>query len=171
MADLSRNEVSMVRSKKCFKCVTVKPITEFYKHPMMGDGHLGKCKDCTKTDVRSHRLLNIEKIRAYDRERAKLPHNVASRRERSKLPHMKALQAALNKEWRQADRRRTKCHNALIRAVRSGFIKKMACVMCGSQKSQAHHPDYDKPLDVMWLCPKCHRKEHDRMKTQILLKT
>ena len=37
----------------------------------MADGHLNKCKDCTKLDVNKHRANNLEKIRAYDRERAK----------------------------------------------------------------------------------------------------
>lgn len=37
--------------KSCFKCNIVKPLGEFYKHKKMGDGHLGKCKTCTKKDV------------------------------------------------------------------------------------------------------------------------
>ena len=36
--------------KKCFKCGVEKPLSEFYIHPKMSDGHLGKCKDCTKKD-------------------------------------------------------------------------------------------------------------------------
>ena len=37
--------------KVCFKCGIEKPLTDYYKHPQMGDGHLGKCKICTKNDT------------------------------------------------------------------------------------------------------------------------
>ena len=48
-----------MKTKVCKKCGIEKPLTEFYKHPSMGDGYLGKCKDCTKDDV--HRLY-MDKI-------------------------------------------------------------------------------------------------------------
>ena len=37
--------------KKCFKCGKIKPLDEFYKHKQMSDGHLNKCKVCTRTDT------------------------------------------------------------------------------------------------------------------------
>ena len=37
--------------KRCFKCGGRFPRSEFYRHPSMGDGLLGKCKGCTKKDA------------------------------------------------------------------------------------------------------------------------
>lgn len=41
----------MNTEKQCFKCLEVKKLTEFYKHNGTEDGHLGKCKSCTKKDT------------------------------------------------------------------------------------------------------------------------
>lgn len=46
--------------------------------------------------------------------------------------------------------------------VKSGKIKKpTACSKCNSEgKIYGHHDDYDKPIEVRWLCNKCHRQWH-----------
>ena len=140
----------MIRSKECFKCKTVKPLEEFYKHDMMADGYVNKCKECNKKDVTDNRNKNIDRIREYDRARSKNPQRIKAAQE-------------VNSAWRKADKRRTKCHNAVTRAVRSGLLERQPCVRCGAEKSLAHHEDYDKPLDVMWLCQPCHKQRHKEL--------
>ncbi len=70
--------------KTCFKCGHEQPLSEFYKHKMMADGHLNKCKSCAKIDYLIYREKNIDRIREYDKSRAMLPHRVALRAKYSK---------------------------------------------------------------------------------------
>lgn len=44
------------------------------------------------------------------------------------------------------------------KAKRQGEIKQQPCAECGDPNSEAHHPDYSKPLDVVWLCRPHHTK-------------
>lgn len=57
--------------KVCFKCKVEKPITDFYVHKQMGDGHLGKCKECAKSDVKMKYEQNIENPEYVEKERAR----------------------------------------------------------------------------------------------------
>ncbi len=54
------------------------------------------------------------------------------------------------------------CRDKLKKAVKSGKIQRPTiCTDCNETKPLfAHHEDYSKPLDVIWLCRPCHRKRH-----------
>lgn len=58
--------------------------------------------------------------------------------------------------------RKRKAQVRLRSLVRSGTIKPMPCQICSRPKAVAHHPDYEKPANVVWLCQKCHQKYHAR---------
>ena len=126
--------------KRCFKCDEVKPMTEFYRHPMMGDGHLGKCKTCAKYDVRKNREARRDYYVEYDRERSKAPERIKSIGRRTPV--------------------RLKATQKVYQAVKRGKLVRQPCEVCGAEKVEAHHPDYSKPLDVMWLCRKHHADWH-----------
>jgi hypothetical protein len=61
---------------------------------------------------------------------------------------------------RHADRLRAR--QALHIAVKKGLVKRAACCSTcpETEKIEAHHNDYSQPLDVAWLCYKCHIKLH-----------
>ena len=48
-------------------------------------------------------------------------------------------------------------------AIRDGKLTRQPCEVCGAW-AEAHHPDYSKPLEVIWLCVPNHGAEHKRMK-------
>jgi hypothetical protein len=41
----------------------------------------------------------------------------------------------------------------------------LKCSVCGADKPDKHHPDYDKPLEVVFLCRRCHIAEHKRLRS------
>lgn len=50
--------------------------------------------------------------------------------------------------------------NLVQAAFRRGEIQRGSCEVCGNPKTDGHHDDYSKPLEVRWLCRKHHRQHH-----------
>lgn len=133
--------------KTCSKCNLVKPPEDFYKHPGFKDGRDSKCKECAKKLVKQARDKNIERVREYDRIRAKLPHRISKN-------------VANTRSYRARNEKRARCMAAVAYALRTGKLKKLPCFICGDLHVEGHHPDYDAPLDVVWLCPAHHKEIH-----------
>ncbi len=47
--------------------------------------------------------------------------------------------------------------------IKRGKIQKESCSNCGEPVAEAHHEDYNKPLDVIWLCRICHLNYHKEL--------
>lgn len=149
-----------MKSKKCTRCGVEKDFTEFQRRAASKDGLTASCREC---------------LRVYDKERASLPHRVAGRKaymktDRGREVHRKSCRdyykrhkekvAASHHKWQELNPKKRMVHGIVAYAIRIGHLRKMPCIICGNENSHAHHCDYDKPLDVMWLCPLHHAEWH-----------
>ena len=132
--------------KKCFKCLTRKSLRRFYRHRGMLDGYLGKCIACTKKDVRANYALRSEQYKAYEKVR----NQRVERKEQKRRYDLNRKRKFPNKH---------RANKSVSNAIRDGRLIRQPCEKCGSAKSQAHHPDYRRPLFVKWLCLPHHREE------------
>jgi hypothetical protein len=99
---------------------------------------------------------DIEKRRRHHREYQKSP--------QGKAAHARAISA-----WRARNRKKLAAHNAISKAILRGImVKPDFCAMpdCDCKDVEAHHPDYDAPLDVVWLCHAHHRQTHEMAKNE-----
>lgn len=144
--------------KRCFKCGNTLPLDDFYRHPRMADGRLGKCKACTKTDV-ANRISRLKSDPAWvAQERARCRSKQLAYRMIGKATMSPGAQARWSIKYPEKRRAEQQARRALL----AGRIqRKTSCEHCGyAGKLQMHHPDYSKPLEVVFLCTKCHGKAH-----------
>lgn len=139
-------------SKVCFKCGEMKAIDDFYRHPGMSDGRLNKCKECTRADVRNNRLRRRAYYNEYDRRRFQ------------DNPKRRAETIERSLSYKDRSPQKYRAHYAVSNAVRDGRLHKPdICERCQCPPAirlEAHHHDYNKPLDVAWLCTDCHSEAH-----------
>ena len=148
--------------KQCFKCLCVKPRVDFYAHKAMGDGLLGKCKECTKIDATAHRNGNLDTVKAYDRLRSAMPHRVSGRAQYRKTAAYAGSHEAAVLRWAAKFPERRTANYLVGSAIRDGRITKWpACALpeC-NDRPESHHADYSRPLDVVWLCDTHHKQAH-----------
>jgi hypothetical protein len=131
--------------KTCIKCGFPKSLDEYYIHTGMADGHLNECKGCVKSRVKHHNTTNRKERSEYERNRRQRPE-----RKKAQIEHLR--------QHRIRNPNKAKARAAVSNAIRDGKLVKQPCEVCG-RKAQAHHDDYSRPLDVKWLCFKCHREQ------------
>lgn len=152
--------------KTCFKCKETKPLDMFYEFPGLDRGRLNKCKECTKKDVRENRKKKLEYYREYDRKRSDRPDRVLARaqyQERMKNDENFALKTRERIVlWKNNNKIKRAAHVLIGNKIRDGsIVNPHKCEKCGSTGSiDAHHENYYKPLDVVWLCKDCHGARH-----------
>lgn len=114
--------------------------------------------------------MNIyEKYKEYwQTEEGKLTQRKFDSSEKRKKLKFKYQQSEKGKEQHKKDSKiyrdkypqKEKAHKIVYNAVKTGKLIKQPCEKCGELKAEAHHDDYNKPLEVNWLCRICHRRFH-----------
>lgn len=88
--------------------------------------------------------------------------HLASNRERQRTQRGAENHVRAVREYRRRHRRKLAAHNAVAKAILRGKMTPwpVCAVPECCDKPQAHHPDYDLPLDVVWLCDAHHKEAH-----------
>ena len=137
--------------KVCCVCKKEKSVSLFWKNKSRKDGLQAICISCLKrrsgTEESKTYHLSVTK-RYYKTQKGKAAAKRSAATQRLKFPE------------------KVKACNAVNHAIRDGRLERsIFCEECGlPAKTQGHHEDYtNKPLDVDWLCTKCHTKLHERL--------
>lgn len=146
--------------KRCTKCRKVKSLEEFYEH-----GGASQCKACVKAAVKVRRDADLEGHRARDRKRY---YEQEKRRQQARRAYENASaekKRFYKRKWALDNMVARDCHVKIGNAVSQGRLSKPdQCSRCGestpSRRLHAHHEDYSKPLEIEWICSKCHGMEH-----------
>ena len=143
-----------MKSKECFKFNETKELTEFYKHKQMGDGHLNKCKSCTKSDVKDYGDLmsgNPDWV-SKERERGRLKYH--------RLGYKGKYTPSTEDKKISMDKYRAKYPEKTKAKASSKRVPKL------NTSNHHHHWSYNKEhwKDVIELSVKDHNTIHRHMK-------
>jgi len=132
------------------------------------DGLTAKCKDCLKERDRN-RANNPERIQARkDYQKTKAFRESSNKANRKYSKTEKGKKNA--KKWQLANNEKRVAHGIVAYKVKIGELIKSPCEVCGKEKSEAHHDDYEKPLEVRWLCRKHHAEHHKQEREKLRCK-
>lgn len=169
-------------AKFCPKCKENKPMSDFGSSSKSTDGHRCRCRKCesvaslkyyhnnrSKCAATHQKWVdnNKDSIRLYSKKYHEDHVEEIAEYEKEKLncPKVKEQYQEYAARYRENNPKKVKAHNAATIALRKGELIKQDCEDCFSDTNiDMHHEDYDKPLDVVWLCRKCHTRRHRDLK-------
>ena len=155
--------------KRCSKCERLLSIKQFNKNKSTKDGLQDWCRQCVAAYNGTHKVDRTAYYAAYRAtHKAETAAYNATNGEKKAVynavyrhsPRGKAANNAAKVRYRIKHPLKEKCRRQLSHAIHTGKIKRQPCMNGCKAKAEAHHSDYSKPFDVLWLCRKCHRAWH-----------
>ena len=147
--------------KFCIKCKIVKPKIEFSKHKKAKDGLQSQCKFCRKKEYQQNKERYKELAKKYYQKNKEkiLIRNREYHKKYLKTEQGKKTKVLMSRKMRRLYPKRAYARNAIYNAIRRGqIIPKKFCELCGAKNPEKHHPDYNKPLEVVYVCKQCHMR-------------
>jgi len=132
---------------KCSKCKEELDVSNFHKHSGSSRGYQYQCKEC-----REPQKDRAAYLRAWRKKNPNRKKGTGNRK-------------ANDSRYKTKNKHKIKAQNALYRAMQKGVVVREPCMVCGEDKVHGHHHDYNKPLDVMWLCVEHHKLIHYEKET------
>jgi len=158
----------METTRICTVCKIEKSYDCFYKSKKGKNGHAEQCKVCRLAKDREYYKKSPEIVLAkHERWAKRNPEKILKNQrayyERNKEKILDKIRVSRKKNGyanTKAYRKRNREKIELAIKFRQ-LIRPISCEKCKNNCTpQAHHHDYTKPLDVVWLCRKCHAEEH-----------
>lgn len=146
-------------SQTCSKCAETKLAAEFYRDAKMRSGLNSHCKACRR--AASSQYFNENKEACLEKMRLRHRQGGTPKRTKQSPSRARDARAEYQRQYRAQHGERSRARKAVLTAIANGTLTPKPCERCGFALGvQAHHEDYSKPLDVVWLCVKCHGLRH-----------
>ncbi len=138
--------------KTCYSCKKKKKKINFSKDNSKKDKLCIYCKICKNEKNRETRRKSYKKNREKILCKKKIYYE-----EKKEIIIQKKHERRL-----KDNHLKSRANDAVYRAIKKGKIKRKPCIICGNPNSDAHHKDYNKKLDVIWLCRTHHMRIHSK---------
>jgi hypothetical protein len=149
--------LELADEKVCNSCKVLKPASEFgiWTRPGGRKYLAPRCRECKNSYHRTpeRRAAKSDYLAQHrDRESRKRADRIHQQNRQQKYPEKTAAKLLVRRALEAGELSRPEA------CQRCGIVPKP--LRDGRSAIQGHHPDYTKPLEVEWLCHRCHVAQH-----------